>query len=213
MKALLLTLFVLFGTFGFTQKAQARDNCEYTTRAILDANLVGPMNQVSRMAIFNLIKDCALTAANAAWESVKSVGSCIMHPIDCAESAVDGIKNAYHFITNIAEEMRKIWGTISNLTPQQMGEMLCTVIGSIAPDIIVAILTAGAASGKLGITIAKIMLKIKKMVAVLRETIALPIKMLAKLGEEALENIAKAMRSKFKGEFELEIRRMGCAIR
>lgn len=183
------------------------------------AGLVGPMNQASRMAVMNTIKDCFLTAANSAWQSVRQTGSdlasaasCFWNPIDCMESIRDGVRNAYNFVQNFASNMNEMWNNLTHMSAQQVGELLCSVLGSLAPDLMVAIITGGAAAGRLGPTIARLMLKVRKVAAIIKAGVTLPVRMLVTLGDQALENLKKIYRNGNKRLFEARLRRSGCAI-
>jgi hypothetical protein len=208
-KILLIISAILFSLNSY---AMPDDFCSYPV-TIIPESTENEMNQISQVEFSALIKDCFMTAAGASYDSVKDVVQCIGSPIDCAESAVEGIAGIYDALSNISEELRKIWGIISTLSPDQARDMLCTVIGAIAPDIVVAVLTSGAGSGKLGFTISKLTLKIKKMVDVLKNTLLLPVKLVAELSDEVLDSISKVLKSSKKKDFELDLRRTGCVIR
>jgi hypothetical protein len=216
-KILILTLVLC--SFFTHQKAEANTaNCAMPTM-VLASGLVGPMNQASRMAIINTIKDCFLTAANSAWQSIRQTGSdlasaanCFWHPIDCMESIREGVQNAYNFVTNFASRMNEMWNNLTHMSAQQVGELLCSVLGSLAPDLLVAILTGGAASGRLGPTLARLMLKVRKIAAIVKAGVSLPVRMLVSLGDEALEKLKKIYRNGNKRLFEARLRRSGCAL-
>ncbi len=216
-KILILTLVLC--SFFTHQKAEANTaNCAMPTM-VLASGLVGPMNQASRMAIINTIKDCFLTAANSAWASVRdtansfaSAGNCFFHPIDCMESIREGVTNAYNFVSNFADRMNEMWNNLTHLSAQQVGELLCSVLGSLAPDLLVAIITGGAAAGRLGPTIARLMLKVRKVAAIIRQGVSLPIRILGEMTDQGLEYLRKIYRTGNRRRFEAALRRSGCAI-
>lgn len=216
-KILILTLVLC--SFFTNQNAEANNaNCAMPTM-VLASGLVGPMNQASRMAIINTIKDCFLTAANSAWQSIRQTGSdlasaanCFWHPIDCMESIREGVQNAYNFVTNFASRMNEMWNNLTHMSAQQVGELLCSVLGSLAPDLLVAILTGGAASGRLGPTLARLMLKVRKVAEMLRLGVTLPIRVLSGMTDKGLEYLKRLYRNGDRRRFEARARRSRCAI-
>jgi hypothetical protein len=128
------------------------------------------------------------------------------------ESIRDGVRNAYNFVTKFADQMNQMWQNLTHLSAQQIGELLCSVLGSLAPDLLVAILSGGAAAGRLGPTIARLMLKVRKVAAILRAGVAMPIRILSEMTDQGLEYLKKIYRNGNRRRFELEMRRSGCAI-
>lgn len=122
------------------------------------------------------------------------------------------MQNAYNFVTNFASRMNEMWNNLTHMSAQQVGELLCSVLGSLAPDLLVAILTGGAASGRLGPTLARLMLKVRKIAAIVKAGVSLPVRMLVSLGDEALEKLKKIYRNGNKRLFEARLRRSGCAL-
>lgn len=218
MKKVLLLLFIFCSLTVFNKAEANAANCVLPTM-MLASGLVGPMNQASRLAILDTIKDCFLTAANSAWASVRQTGSdfaaagnCFWHPIDCMESIRDGVQNAYNFVTNFADRMNEMWNNLTHLSAQQVGELLCSVLGSLAPDLLVAILTGGAAAGRLGPTIARLLLKVRKVAAIIKSGVTLPIRILSEMTDQGLDYLKKLYRGGDRRRFEATLRRSGCAI-
>jgi len=87
------------------------------------------------------------------------------------------------------------------------------MVGAMAPYIVLALATEGMASGKLGVTLSKISLKLQKIIEVLKSSVLLPVKWLAELSEETIETISKVLKSPFKDNFEHDLRTMGCVVR
>jgi hypothetical protein len=212
MKALLF-LFLLTLLPTLTQAAE----CTAYTPQTVSAEFTKPLNQISKFEILKAVKDCLLNVLNGIWDSTvgvaKSAMDCIWSPIDCVESAVDGVKNAYQFISNLSSELSKIWGSLKNMTGQQMTELLCGLVGEIGTDVLIAILTAGAASGKLGITIARVMLKIQKISRLLGHFVGMPLKLLRELADESMDALEAIIRRGDKDLFMRRIQGAGCAFR
>jgi hypothetical protein len=212
MKALfLIFLMTLLPTLTLAAECTA-----YTPQTI-SSEFTKPLNQISKFEILKAAKDCLLGVLNGVWEATvgvaKSAMDCIWNPIDCMESAVDGVKNAYLFISNLSSELSKIWGSLKNMTGQQVMELLCGLVGEIGTDVLIAILTAGAASGKLGITVAKVMLKIQKISRLLGHFVGMPLKLLRELADSSMDALEAIIKRGDKDIFMRRIQGAGCAFR
>ncbi len=211
LKSYITAVIILF--FAVLNSAYAFDsNCNYEAAETFDSDLVVVMNDTARIQLFNLFKDCILQVGDGALDAVKGIGGCAIHPIDCLESTVDKVKNAYHFITNIVTELTKMWKAIAGLTGQQIRDLVCTTVGEIGTDVIIGIVTLGAASGKLGATIASITLKIQRIASLIQEGIGLPIKLLGKLSEATIDRMKLLFDAGKKKEFLDEMKGLGCAV-
>lgn len=169
--------------------------------------------EISQQAISNLVRDCFLKGVASSYDSLKETTACVGSPLDCAEAGVENIKNIFLFISQISNEFEKLWSSLDGLGPSEKSEIICGIVGAMAPDIILAILTEGIASGKLGITLSRISLKVQKIMEVLKSSMLVPVKWLAELSEETIDTISKVLKSPFKDNFENDLRKMGCVLR
>lgn len=137
--------------------------------------------------------DCGWGVLKGAWDAtgglVAGAANCIWSPIECAQSARTAFNNAKHFITNIVQESKAVIDGISGLPDSEKINLICSIIGSIGTDVLIAILTAGAASGKLAITISNIVLKVTKIAGIFRRVGYLPAKLLGKMSRAALNKV------------------------
>ncbi|PIP89894.1 MAG: hypothetical protein COW01_14585 [Bdellovibrionales bacterium CG12_big_fil_rev_8_21_14_0_65_38_15] len=145
--------------------------------------------------------DCGWGVLKGAWDAtgglVAGAANCIWSPIECAQSARTAFNNAKHFITNIVQESKAVINGIRGLPASEKVNLICSIIGSIGADVLIAILTAGAASGKLGITIANIVLKVTKIAGIFRRVAYLPAKLLGKMSKVALGKVDELVQMGF----------------
>ena len=207
-----MKLFILILFFHFSAFSWDTDYCPLPQSTHHDFELQA-IGEIAQLSYLDVIKDCFFAASEGAYQSVKDVVECVGSPIDCAESAVEGIKDIYRVLENISEELEKLYGSLSNLSPDQVKELICSVIGSMVPDIIVAAFTAGAGSGKIAVTVSKISLKIKKITDLLKYSVRIPIKILNELTDEVLEKLKPILQSSKKSHFENDLKGSGCEIR
>lgn len=114
---------------------------------------------------------------------------CFWHPIDCAEKAIQGVKNTWKFIKDLNTNLKNMYAAISNLSTQQKVDILCEIIGSIAGPVAIAILTAGSGSGLIARTLANLTQKVVKLGRVLKRIPKLPHRKLAKLADDVLDKV------------------------
>lgn len=138
---------------------------------------------------------CARGVLRGAWDATgglaASAGKCVLSPLKCAKKAKEAMENAYSFFSNISSQVSQAFAAVSNLPATAMAEIICSTIGSVAPGVLIAVLTGGTGAGALALTLAKVGAKIAKLAALAAQTINLPLKVLAKLGSEQLERLKR----------------------
>lgn len=111
------------------------------------------------------IWNCMSAAMEASWDSIKAtvIGTmdCVTSPLECKEALMNAFKNAFNFVTNIRAELTKFAKTLSELTPQEVEQILCQTLGIITGEVVLVIATAGAGAAKLTLLIARLTSKIK----------------------------------------------------
>ncbi len=83
-----------------------------------------------------------------------NVGKCFGSPIECARNVATKVKNTASFVTGL---LSKIKETFSNLSAEQVRDMLCNLVGSIGAPLLLSIATGGAAAGLLGANIMRVL--------------------------------------------------------
>lgn len=209
-------LFLWMSLLLFPLLAEATVECSYDTASTVSTQFAKPLNDISRFNIMAAAKDCLLNILNSAWDSAtglaKSVVNCVFHPIDCAKAGIKAVKNAYRFISNLSSELNKLWTNLKAMNGKQITELICGIVGDIAGDVLLGILTAGAASGKLGLTISRVVLKIQKIGKILSHVASLPMKMLRGLGDDMLESLEHILKRGDKDQFMRRMKGGACAL-
>ncbi len=189
---LLLFLFLL----SFSIESMANQvSCEQGPENYLpvDQQTIQSAQTLSGSTILSGALDCGWAVLQGAWDTtgglIAGAANCIWSPIECAQSARTAFNNAKNFITNIVEESRAVIDGISGLPANEKVNLICSIIGSIGTDVLLAILTAGAASGKLGITLAGIAFRLTQIASIFRRVTYLSAKLLGKMSKAALTKV------------------------
>lgn len=112
-----------------------------------------------------------------------SAGKCFGSPVECARKVVTKVKNTASFVTNL---LAKIKEAFSNLSADQVRDMLCNLVGSMGAPLLLSIATGGAAAGLLGANIARAIMFLQKLgslgsIGSMMKLINLPFEVLMKL--------------------------------
>lgn len=142
---------------------------------------------------------------DALWEFSKTVSKMIMDP-------VLGSKILKEKFGQLGEFFSQAYDNVKAMPFQTKLDVVCNMIGSIGVDVLISALTAGAASGKLGLTVARVFLKIKKISALIGRGITYPFKVMNKLTEKALVDLESIIKAGKKSLFDKKVRELGCAI-
>tara|TARA_R110002049_G_scaffold277586_1_gene456124 strand:- start:4 stop:654 length:651 start_codon:yes stop_codon:yes gene_type:complete len=190
-----LRLFFIFFVFLSFDCFANQVVCEQGMESYLPVNqqTINTAETLSASTLLNGALDCGWAVLQGAWDAtgglVAGAANCIWSPIECAQSARTAFNNAKNFITNIVEESKAVIDGISGLPASEKVNLICSIIGSIGADVLIAILTAGAASGKLGITLASIAYRITQIAGIFRRVVYLPAKLLGKMSRAALTKV------------------------
>lgn len=193
MKLILILLF----TFSFNIK-QAWSQDSACPLPVLDSILPASFSDAIGSSTFIQVSwSCASGVFQGVWDStggmVVDAATCVWSPIECAEKAKTAFKNAYTFFSNVADSFSKVFNAIDSMSLEDKASLLCNLLGSVGTDVLIAILTAGGGSPKVAATIAKLSVKIPKIAALARKFVGIPIKVLGKLPESALEKFKLLM--------------------
>ena len=94
----------------------------------------------------------------------------------------------------------------------QKAEILCNILGSIGVDVLITAITLGAGGAKLGLTITRILLKLKKITSILGKGLKVPFKFLKKLSDKALKIFKTISDQGNEKLLEKRLKGVGCAI-
>lgn len=190
MKKFLLVLLV-FLSFSITAQAsefECGSAVELAQSVRQNQSVVVAINQSDLLnAAWSCTKNFFMGVWDATGGTVADAWNCVASPIDCGNAAITGLKNAWNFVKDLSENMKKMYESIAGLTTQQKVDLLCEMIGSIGTSVAIGILTAGAASAVAVKVIAGISLKMMKLGKILRVIRGVTPRKLARLPDEVLE--------------------------
>lgn len=89
-------------------------------------------------------------------------------------------------------------------------DVICNIVGAIGADVLIAAVTVGAASGKLGVTIARLLSKLKKTAVLIGKGVAYPFGVLQKLSGSTLKKLEKIVADGNKDMLDRKLKRKGC---
>jgi F0F1-type ATP synthase delta subunit len=172
-----------------------------TTQCYKDVNnpltSVDPLQKVDESFLMRTAWPCAKGVFKGAWEAtgglVASAGRCVLSPFECARSAKKAVKNAYIFFSEFTANVSKAFAAFDDMPGEAKAEIICSIIGGIGTDVLLAILTAGAASGKIAITLSKLTSKLSRLAEIGRMAVNIPIGKLAKLSEKYLDKVKQLL--------------------
>lgn len=139
------------------------------------------------------------------WEFTKTVGEMIINP-------EYGIKVLKEKFGEIGTFFTQVYNNISSMPLESKVAMICNIIGSIGVDVLITAVTVGAGGGKLGITVARVLLKLKKISKLIGKGLKYPFKVLNELSEKVLEKINVIIKNGNQAILDKKLRRAGCAI-
>jgi hypothetical protein len=156
-----------------------------------------PIKSFFGSGYWSTVYSCASGLLQGVWAStgglVKSIGqglwTLVTDPGKFWDDAVNQFKQMKDFIVNIDTRIGQIVGSIKSMPNEVRAELLCSFLGSIGTDIIIAALTAGAASGKVMISLAqyaKRLMKVEKLLSHLSK-----LKTIGKLPKSFYQKLAK----------------------
>jgi hypothetical protein len=128
-------------------------------------------------------------AWGATWGTISGAYDCASEPKRCRDAAVDSIRNGYQFVTNIRQEVSKMAEQLKGLAPDEIRDLTCEIVGSMAPGALVAILTGGGGTGLIAREIEKITVKLRSLAQILSEKIPLSARDLMRMPGDVLDSI------------------------
>jgi hypothetical protein len=106
----------------------------------------------------------------------------------------------------------QIYQNVSNLSFQSKLDLICNIIGNLGFDFILTTVTIGAGTGKLSLTLGKVLDKIVKISKLLGKGLSLPFKILNELEDHLFNGIESIIKSGNKDIFNDKLKALDCAI-
>lgn len=146
-----------------------------------------------RADILSMAWSCTRGFFQGAWDAsggqVVDGWDCVTSPIDCAGSAVQGVKNAWNFVKNLSSEISAMYGAFTSMTTQQKADLICELIGSLGASVAMGILIAGPGTAIAAKTIAALTLKMQKLGRILKIAKGIHHRKLARLKDDILDKV------------------------
>ncbi len=157
----------------------------------------GPIQTFFGSGYWSTVYSCASGVLQGVWSAtgglLKSIGqglwTLVTDPGKFWDDAVSQFKQMKDFIVNIDSKIGQIVGSIKEMPNEVRAELLCSFIGSIGTDVLIAALTAGATSGKVMLSLAqyaKRLLKVEKLLSHLSK-----LKTIGKLPKSFYQKLAR----------------------
>jgi hypothetical protein len=141
--------------------------------------------------------------AAAVWDFLKVLGNMFINPVYAKNVLAKKFGEIGNFFVNA-------YNSVKDLPTNQQVELFCNILGSIGVDVLIAAVTVGAASGKLGLTIARLLVKLKKIAGVIGKGIKVPFKVLEKVSGDVLRKLKSFDSVEDKAFINRKLRRLGC---
>jgi hypothetical protein len=183
----------------FIPRAHASDQCEVSTlSSTAHSGISGVMDYFST-GYFKIASSCFMGIlegiwastgglVSSAWEGLKSLAS---DPKKFWDNKVEQFNKLKGFLMDFEANMQKMFASFKKLPDETKAQMLCSFIGSIGTDIIIATLTAGAGSAKLALSLKNYIARFAKI-----EGLMSKLSKLGRLGEmpaKFFEKVSKGL--------------------
>ncbi|MBA2403728.1 MAG: hypothetical protein H0V66_03070 [Bdellovibrionales bacterium] len=153
----------------FIPKAHASEQCEMSGLSS-QSGLDGVMDffstgyfQIASSCITGILEgiwDSTGGLVSSAWSGLKSL---VSDPVKFWDDKVDQFYKLKTFLLDFEVNMQKMFASFKTLPDETKAQMLCSFIGSIGTDIIITVLTAGAGSAKLALSLKNYISKFVKI--------------------------------------------------
>lgn len=143
--------------------------------------------------------------AQALWDFLQVLGKMLVDPA----YAIQTLKTKFG---EIGQFFVDAYNNIAAMPANQKAQMFCNILGSIGVDVLIAAVTVGAASGKLGVTVSRLLLKLKKIANIIGKGIKVPFKVLEKISDDFLRRLKAFNSVDDKVFINRKLRGLGCAI-
>jgi hypothetical protein len=157
----------------------------------------GPIKSFFGSGYWSTVYSCASGILQGVWDAtgglLKSIGQGLWtlatDPGKFWDDTVGKFRQMKDFIVNIDSRIGQIVSSIKGMPAEVKAELLCSFLGSIGTDVLIAALTAGAGSAKIAVSLAqyaKRLLKVEKLLTYLSK-----MKTIGKLPKSFYQRLAR----------------------
>lgn len=154
----------------FISKAHADDTCDIAGAENMMGSLDG-LGAYYSNGFMKLASSCMMGVLEGVWESTggmltsawKGLKSLASNPKKFWDEKVEEFNKLKSFLLDFEVSMKNLVSGFNNLPDDVKAQMLCSFIGSIGTDILISVLTAGAGTGKLALSLKNYTSKILKI--------------------------------------------------
>lgn len=143
--------------------------------------------------------------AQALWDFMQVLGRMFVDPVYAGAVLTEKFGEIGQFFVNAYE-------SVAGMPANEQAQLFCNILGSIGVDVLIAAISVGAASGKLGVTITRLLLKLKKIAAIIGKGIKVPFRILEKVSDNLLKRLRTFDSIEDKAFINRKLRGLGCAI-
>ncbi len=126
--------------------------------------------KLSTRPAFACVQDLAGGVWNATGGQAIGLYGVVRDPVKAWNEGVENFKNLKNFLFNIQEELETLTRQIGDLDEETKSMILCTMIGEIGVDVLIATLSSGAATPKLMMSIERYVSRLRSITNVLKFT-------------------------------------------
>lgn len=145
------------------------------------------------------------TGLDLLWDFSKTVSKMIVDP-------VYGAKLLKEKFGPIGEFFAEAIGNVDGMPLASKVDVICNIIGAIGVDALIVALTAGATSGKLAITVGKLLHKLKKVSALLGKGVKYSFKVMSGWSGVTLRGMKRIVEAGKEGMLHQRMKGSGCAF-
>ena len=145
------------------------------------------------------------SGAKKLWSFAETLGNMLINP-------AAGMKILKQKFGQIGKFFSDTYSSVKAMPNNQKAQIICNILGSIGVDVLITAITVGAGSGKLALTITRLLFKLKKIASILGKGLKIPFKFLEKLSEQAIKKIKLISDQGNSKLLERKLKAVGCAI-
>lgn len=159
----------------FLPKAHADTSCTTASLESLSGDSLQGLSHFYSSEYFQLASSCFMGVLEGLWDAtggmvestVAGLKELTSNPKGFWNKKVESFKRLRNFLMEFEISMQKSWTSFKTLPDDVKSQMLCSFIGSIGTDTMIAILTAGGGLSKLAMGLQSFMSKFMKLEKVL----------------------------------------------
>ncbi len=184
-------LIFLINIILFIPQAYAvNGECHIQKIEIINTEISNLASAVVGNGLKDLLWPCTLKVAQGIWAStggsVVDTTECLLHPIDCANKGIKSVEELWNFMSDIENNLKTTYESISHLSMEQKAEIICDIVGMGLGAVLITIVSAGTGSGVFAKFSAELGTKFAKLANILNKIPDLPYKKLKGLDDAFL---------------------------